>query len=291
MPGARERHFTAQDGLRLFWRDYGDSAWTATPVLCLSGLTRNSSDFADLAGSLAASGRRVLCPDYRGRGRSAYDPDWRNYQPAVYIQDLRHLLALANIRRVVVVGTSLGGILAMALGAVMPTALAGVVLNDVGPEMHRRGLERIVAYVGTDRPQRGWNEAMAEARRIFPSLGLEGEERWMRLARGTFREGSDGLLHYDWDPRIVEPLRRNGPVPDLWPFLRSLRGIPVLAVRGERSDVLSPAVFDGMATELPDLIRATVPGRGHAPILDEPEAAAGLRGFFAKVAEREAALA
>ncbi|MGB1548561.1 MAG: alpha/beta fold hydrolase, partial [Alphaproteobacteria bacterium] len=137
----RSRHFLSQDGLRLYFRDYGDPLSEKAPLLCLAGLTRNSSDFHDLATRLMGE-RRILALDYRGRGRSDYDPDWRHYEARTYLNDIHHLLTATGVHRVVLVGTSLGGILSMALGAVMPMALAGVILNDVGPVVSTAGLAR-----------------------------------------------------------------------------------------------------------------------------------------------------
>src|SRR5262249_34199486 len=138
-----------QDGLRLYFRDYGDPASERTPVLCLTGLTRNSADFHEVALRVAGE-RRVLAPDYRGRGRSAYDPDWRNYEPRIYVNDAAHLLAATGVERAVVIGTSLGGLLAMGLSVLRPTMVAGIVLNDIGPGLVGSGLARIMDYVGKD---------------------------------------------------------------------------------------------------------------------------------------------
>ncbi len=274
MGGFGERVFHAQDDLPLYFRDYGDPLAAAVPVLCLPGLTRNSSDFHELAGRLSA-GRRVLCPDYRGRGRSARDPDWRNYRPRTYLDDLRHLLALAGVHRVAVIGTSLGGLLAMGLAAAQPTALAGVVLNDIGPEIDPRGLIRILDYVGSDRPQRNWDGAVRQVRTMFPDMfpdmGFHNEAGWRKLARGTYREGEDGLLHFDWDPAIAKPLMRAERIPNLWAPFRALARVPALVLRGAKSDVLSPATLERMTAVKPDLVSVTVGGAGHPPLLDEPE--------------------
>ena len=142
-----ERRITSNDNLSLYLRDYGDPADPRPAILCLGGLSRNSKDFASLAERVSADGRRVIAPDYRGRGRSDYDPDWHNYAPPVYLRDIQDMLAALNLHRVVVIGTSLGGILAMGMGAAMPTPLAGVVLNDIGPEIETEGLGHIVAYM------------------------------------------------------------------------------------------------------------------------------------------------
>src|ERR1700682_1187427 len=140
--GFRDCFFRSQDDLALYWRDYGDPASSRTPLLCLGGLTRNSKDFHVLAQALCGE-RRVLAPDYRGRGRSARDPNWRNYRPGTYLADILDLLTVAGVHRAVVLGTSMGGLLAMGLAAFRPTMLAGVILNDVGPEIATNGYRRI----------------------------------------------------------------------------------------------------------------------------------------------------
>lgn len=279
----RDCFFTSQDNLRLYYRDWGDPLSPRLPVLCLPGLTRNSRDFESFARRLSPS-RRVVCPDYRGRGRSAYDPDCNNYQPASYIGDLRHLMAASGLHRCVVVGTSLGGLLAMSLAAAQPTALAGFVTNDIGPAVNPGGLGRILDYIAEDRPQPDWPSAVAAMRALFPMLGLRTEEDWLAFARGTFREGEDKLLHYDWDVRLVKPLLDpRFSLGDLWPLYRAAAAFPMLALRGEISDVLSRETFERMAEIKPDLIRVTVPGLGHAPTLNEPEAKEAIDDFLARL--------
>lgn len=280
--GYRERRFTAQDGLRLYYRDYGDARAPGTPVLCLPGLTRNSSDFHLLASRLAAS-RRVICPDYRGRGCSARDPDWRNYQPRTYIADILALIVAANLHRVLVVGSSLGGLLAMGLAVAQPASLAAVVLNDVGPDINPGGFNRIRSYIGRDHPQPDWASAIRFVQETFSTVGEKSEADWRRIAEGTFRQGDDGLLHVDWDPAIARPLARVGPLPDLWPLFRALRPIPTLAFRGALSDVLTEATFDRMQREHPALTRCTVARVGHIPTLEEPEARHAIDAFLERV--------
>lgn len=276
----RERRLTAQDGLSLYYRDYGDPLATATPVLCLTGLTRNSKDYHDLATRLCA-GRRVICPDYRGRGQSQYDSDWRHYSPTVYVNDIKHLLMSLNVHSVIVVGTSLGAFLAMGLAVAIPAAVAGAVLNDAGPDVDPGGLARILDYIGTDRPQTDWSAATATVKELFPSLSISTEDGWAQMARNTFREGDDGLLHFDWDVNLAKPMQKGLALPDLWALFRALRHVPVLSLRGEISDVLSPETFERMAEDMPKLTRVTVPGVGHAPMLDEPVVVAALDEFFA----------
>ena len=274
-----ERRVTSQDNLDLYLRDYGDPLSPATPVLCLTGLTRNSADFAEFAERLAVD-RRVICPDYRGRGRSAYDPDWRNYLPTTYLNDIFHTVSALNLHHFAVVGTSLGGLLAMGLGATMPSALAGVVLNDVGPHIEATGLGAIIKYIEVDRPQPDMEAAAATLKTMLPNLSRRDDRIWHKVAENTFRMGDDGQLHFDWDPDIVKPLLQNPTIPDLWPLFRALSHVPVMAIRGEISDLLSADCLDRMSAEMPELISVVVPETGHAPTLDEPEVREVLDGFI-----------
>lgn len=274
----RERRLTAQDGLSLYYRDYGDPLSPKAPLLCLTGLTRNSADYADLAERHAAE-RRILCLDYRGRGRSDHDPRWRNYEARIYVRDITHVIAANDLHHIVVVGTSLGGILAMVLGVLKPTVLAGVVINDIGPDVADGGFSRILSYIGTDQPQPDWESAVRYLQRLLPGVNITTDEGWLRMAQATYRPGPDGLLHFDWDVNLAKPLRAAGAVPDLWPYFRALRHVPTLVLRGEKSDVLSKDTFERMALAKPDLLRVTVPGAGHTPTLNEPEAAAAIDAF------------
>lgn len=279
----RERYLTAQDGLSLYYRDYGDPLSPRTPVLCLTGLTRNSADFDGVAQRLASE-RRVLCPDYRGRGRSAYDPDWRHYEPRTYLADIAHLLAATDVHRAVVIGTSLGGVLAMGLAVVAPASVAAVVLNDSGPEFANDGLQRIFAYIGRDHPQPDWEAAVRSLKRLLPRLAPKADDLWWRkMAAATYRKGEDGLLHYDWDVKLAKGLAaQQAQVPELWSLYRGLGRVPTLALHGALSDVLSDATFERMAVEKPDLVRVIVPDVGHAPTLTEPESRRALDAFIAR---------
>ena len=279
-PSFRDRRFTSRDGLSLYFRDSGDPFSPRTPILCLPGLTRNSRDFGLLARRLSST-RRVLCPDYRGRGQSDYDPDWRNYHPRTYLEDIRHLLAIAGVGRVVVIGTSMGGILAAGMAVAMPAALAGAVINDVGPEIGIRGLDRIVAYMQDAGPLPDWNAAVAKLRANFPNLPAYTDGDWLKIAQATYRESHDGLLRPDWDVRLVKPLLTSGTGGyNLIALFSALRAIPVLLVRGERSDVLNADAFERMGAQLPSARQLTVPGVGHAPSFSEPVAKDALDDFL-----------
>ena len=279
-----DRHYASADGLRLHYRDYPADSAGRLPVLCIPGLTRNCRDFESTALRLQRT-RRVLTPDLRGRGRSQPDPNWRNYHPGTYLADLTLLLADAGVPRVVLLGTSLGGILSMLMAATAPHVPAAVILNDIGPDVDPAGAQRISSYVGRHAPVRDWAGAAAQMRAMYQVAMPDAEESdWMAFARRSYTE-VDGVPQLDVDPGIGEAVRAApaGAAPDLWPVYASLRPLPALAIRGELSDVLSQATFDRMAREKPDLRRVTVARRGHPPLLDEPECIAAIDAFLAAV--------
>ncbi len=282
MNSFREKRYTAQDGISLYYRDYGDTGTSNIPILCLPGLTRNSKDFHHLATHFSTV-TRVICPDYRGRGDSEYDTNPANYQPATYLNDIRHLLAVTGLEHAIVIGTSLGGLLAMAMGAAIPTALAGVVLNDIGPEVGETGLDKILDYIGTDRPHNDWVRATDELRRTFPNLNLGSEAAWLEAAQATWRESNDGKLHFDWDVKLVETLRNGPSIPNLWPLFHSLDNVPTIAVRGALSEVLMPETFKKMAQSREGLVQITVPEVGHVPTLREPGVLEAIEALIASV--------
>jgi pimeloyl-ACP methyl ester carboxylesterase len=273
------RYYESDDGLALFYRDYAPDR-PGTPVLCLPGLTRNSRDFEELAAHLCAT-RRVLAPDLRGRGFSAHDPEWRHYRPATYVDDAFTLLDHAGIRRVIVIGTSLGGIVAMGMALRDPARLAGVVLNDIGPEIAPAGLARISAYTGRLPPVRNWAEAVAQTREVYGQWwpGLD-DGQWLTMARRAFREGEDGVPRLDIDPAIGRALREAGPQRgDPWAAFDTLCDVPTLVLRGAHSDVLSAETLAKMRQRKPDLVTVTVANRGHVPLLDEPDALGAIDSF------------
>lgn len=278
----RERRIGARDGLDLYVRDYGDPLADGVPMLCLAGLTRNSKDFHTLA-SRVTTHRRVICPDYRGRGESPHDPNWRNYRPEAILDDIFQVLTACNAHPVVVCGVSYGGLMAMALGALAPTALAGVILNDVGPELDPNGSRRIMAYIGRDRPQPDWPSAIAETKRTLPTLALPDDDAWRRFTEATYRQGSDGQLHFDWDVSLAKALSQPENTPDLWPLYRTLQNLPLLVLRGGLSDVLSEQTLARMATEKPDLLQLTIPEVGHVPSFEHPVVERAIDEFLTRV--------
>jgi pimeloyl-ACP methyl ester carboxylesterase len=279
-----EIDWQSHDRLRLCARVYEGPAAAAPTVLCLHGLTRNSRDFEDLAPHLQQR-YRVIVPDLRGRGFSARDPLPQNYQPATYIQDILALLGTVNAPRFGVIGTSLGGMLAMMLGFSHPARVAGMVLNDVGPEIDPVGMERIKQYAGRLPPARTWNEAVAQTRAVYGGAwpGLA-PDRWAALARRGYREDAAGVVDLDADPNIGEALRAAPKaIFDLWPLWSALRNVPTLAIRGAHSDILSAATFTRMKGENPGLQQLEVADRGHVPLLDEPECIGAVDAFLARI--------
>jgi len=279
-----EIDWQSHDGLRLYARAYAGPGRDAPTVLCLHGLTRNSRDFEDLAPHLQRR-YRVIVPDLRGRGFSARDPHLQNYQPAIYVRDILALLGTVDAPRVAVIGTSLGGMLAMMLSFSHPARIAGIVLNDVGPEIDPVGIERIKQYAGLLPPARTWSEAVAQTRAVYGDAwpGLRWD-RWEALARRGYREDAAGMVELDADPNIGEALRAAPAATlDLWPLWKGLRTVPTLAIRGASSDILSATTFARMKSENPNLQQLEVANRGHVPLLDEPECIMALDAFLARI--------
>lgn len=283
-----DRYWTSRDGLKLHYRDYAGPK-DRPPILCLHGLTRNSRDFEDVAGRYAGDWR-LLALDFRGRGLSEWDSQSERYAPPAYAQDVLELFAEVGMDEAVFFGTSLGGLVTMGIAAVAPQRIAGVMLNDVGPELDLSGIDRIRTYVGKPVKFRDWREAAATLQAkhgdVHPSYG---DAEWLRYAKRVCRETGQGV-EFDYDMAIADNFNRGdtGVVADAWPFFRALAGRPVLILRGENSDLLSDAVLDRMASEIPDVEVVTVPGVGHAPDLGEPASVAALNRLLERVSQRQA---
>jgi pimeloyl-ACP methyl ester carboxylesterase len=288
MPAFVELTWKGEGGLALYARDYAGSGGPARcPVVCIHGLTRNSADFEDVAPWIAARGRRVIAVDIRGRGRSQRDPDPARYHPKVYAADVLRLLDAAGIARAVFIGTSMGGIITMAIAMKRLGAIAGAVLNDVGPVISMRGLERIKGYVGKGRPVRSWDDAAEYIASIngaaFPR---NTPEDWMKFARRTFREEEGGKLVLDYDPKIAEAIQGAKLKPTSFiarMLYRRLARRPTLLIRGANSDIVGPEEARYMRQAVPALRYAEVPDVGHAPMLTEPAARDALETFLADV--------
>jgi pimeloyl-ACP methyl ester carboxylesterase len=281
-----DRTWTSHDGLQLYARDYAPSAGPARcPVICIHGLTRNSADFEEVAPWIAAQGRRVLVVDVRGRGKSAHDPDTNHYNPLVYAKDIVSMTTQLGIARAIFIGTSMGGLITMTLALRHLKLIAGAILNDVGPAISLRGIERIKNYAGKGKPVDSWQAAADYIRDTngiaFPDNTMDD---WMKFARRTFREDADGKLTLMYDPGIAKPLQ-GGKVKASsfiarWAFSRLANKRPTMLIRGELSDIIESEQADAMRRAAPRLHYVEVPRVGHAPMLMEQEARAGSARFL-----------
>lgn len=276
------------DGLTLHYRDYAGPA-DRPAILCLPGLTRNARDFEDLAQALSgpeAGQWRVIAVDLRGRGDSDYARDTTTYVPMTYVGDIAALLDQLGIDKVVAVGTSLGGIVAVLLANVLPDRFAGIVINDIGPVIDPKGLARIRDHVGQGRNFPTWMHAARHLQEtmgaIYPDNAISD---WLRLAKRLMTLTNSGRIGYDYDMRIAEPFVVAGdePVADLWPAFRALPQVPRLVLRGALSDILSAATLKAMERKIDGLQVVTIARTGHAPTLDEPAARAAITKLLAQV--------
>jgi pimeloyl-ACP methyl ester carboxylesterase len=274
----------SEDGLSLHYRDYA-GVDGRPPLLCLHGLTRNARDFEPLAERFAGEWRLIV-PEMRGRGHSEYARDSASYSLPTYIDDVVHLLRRLDCGPVAIVGTSMGGLMAMLMASAQAWPLKAVVLNDIGPELEPAGLARIVEYVGQGGSFETWMHA---ARHLREQAGSQHPDYsigdWLAFAKRVMDIAGNGRIVFDYDMRIAEPLQASaGAVPDLWPALRALAGVPTLVLRGEVSDLLSADTVERMQAELPKLRAVRVPRVGHPPSLAEPEAQAAIADLLAEVA-------
>lgn len=274
----------SNDGLRLHARDYAGSK-KAPPILCLPGLTRNARDYEALAERLSPDWR-VIAVEFRGRGESAQAKDPMSYVPPTYVQDVDKLIDELGLKQVILFGTSLGGIVSVLIATTRPGLVKGILLNDVGPEISERGLDRIRGYVGQGGSHMSWvhaARAIAETNAdVYPHYDLHD---WIAMAKRLCRLNSAGRIVFDYDMRIAEPFRVPGGdgAADLWPAFKAIGDIPVAIVRGGLSDILLDKVAQKMVKTLPRAKTATVPDTGHAPTLDEPEARAAIDALLSEV--------
>ncbi len=277
-----ERRFRARDGVELAALDW-DGPEGRTPILCLPGLTRSARDFEMLAARHAAT-RRVLALDYVGHGESARAETLERYAVERSVGDILDAMAALHCHRAVVVGTSLGGLLGMVLAVLRPTALAGLVLNDIGPRLEPVGTGFVQEFVARDPALGSLDEVIDHLRRTLPPLRMDAEG-WRRFAANTFAEGRDGRWHPRWDTRIAQAMSAGGGAPpELWPAFGALAHVPVMLVRGELSELLSAETTLRMRRERPDLVFVNVPQVGHCPTLEEPEVVSRLDLFLESIA-------
>jgi pimeloyl-ACP methyl ester carboxylesterase len=285
-PLPRSIFLGAPDGLRLHVRAWGARTAPGLPVVCLPGLARTTADFESLALALTgpdAPPRAVYSLDSRGRGRSDYDRNPANYSFTVELADLVAALTALGIGRAVFVGTSRGGLLTMLLAAARPTAIAGAILNDIGPVIEPKGLVRIKGYVGKLPQPTSFDDAATIMRRLFgaqfPALT---DDDWRAFAHRTF-EQRGGRLVPNHDPRLAETLRGvdvERPLPSLWNEFDALARTPLMVIRGANSDVLSPATVKAMRARHKNLKTIDVVDQGHAPLLAEPAVLVRIAAFI-----------
>lgn len=271
---------SAWDGLSLLVREWRDGE-AHPPMLCLPGIVRTSGDFAEVAATLG-TGRRVIAPDYAGRGGSARSRDPRRYAPEACVRDVLDICAALHVHDAVAIGTSFGGLLCMALAAARPGLLRAVVLNDVGPDIGGGGADFVRRFVATDPALESLDAAVAHLRRLLPAMSLETDADWQAMARLTYAPAPDGRWRPLWDTRIAGLLGR--PIPDLWTLFDALACKPLLLVHGEASDILLPETVTRMRAVRPDMEVVALPGIGHAPTLAEPSVVAALSRFLERVA-------
>jgi len=269
--------FTTSDGLKLYYEEAG----TGQPVLCLAGLTRNARDFDFMAPHLPDV--HLIRMDYRGRGKSDYDPDFTNYNIIREAHDAVELLDHLGLAQVVILGTSRGGLIAMVLAQMFKERLRGVILNDIGPDISLTGLERIMKYIGHDPDYADYDQAAEGLKsglaKGFPDVWLA---RWREHAEHLW-QAREGRLRLRYDPKLAEAFQAqidSGEVPDLWPLYDCLMGLPLALIRGANSDLLEIATAEKMQARHPGMIMATVPNRGHVPFLDEVEALTAIKSLL-----------
>lgn len=276
--------FTNTDGLKQHYRDYNTAPEGAPVVLCMPGLTRNPKDFSDIADHLADR-CRIIAIANRGRGKSDYDTDPSRYMPMTYVADVMALLKHLGIDQVIAIGTSLGGLMTILMGALHPGTLKAAVINDIGPEVDPVGIARIKSYVGKGTPPETWDDAVAGVKRanagVYPDFS---EDDWRWYTENLYEDvGGKPVVQYD--PAISQNFENadDQSAPDLWPFFKAMHTVPTVVLRGELSDILSAATLTRMADEHPDLTPVTVPNLGHVPLMREPECKATIDELIARV--------
>ncbi|ESX52994.1 hydrolase [Mesorhizobium sp. LSHC422A00] len=285
--GFSDFFYTAPDGLKLHARVYGETNSADWQVVCLPGLTRNARDFHELALYLSQrtdNPRKVIAFDYRGRGQSAYDPDICHYTIGIEAGDVLAGLAALNVEEAAFIGTSRGGLIIHVLGALRPAALKAIVLNDIGPVIEAAGLAYIQTYLDPAPKPKSRAEAI-DAQRVahgadFPALTAAD---WERMVSALYRETDEGLLLPDFDTQLVETvagLDLSKPLPDLWPQFEALAAIPLLAIRGANSKLLSADTLDEMQKRHPGMEATTVEGQGHAPFLETGNLPGAIAAFL-----------
>lgn len=266
--------FNSDDDIRLHVKDYQPRPPTdALPIICLPGLSRNARDFDRLAQFLATremGARRVVAFDYRGRGLSANDPNWENYNIVKEAQDVVAGLSVLGIEHGIFIGTSRGGLITMVLAATRPTAIKGVILNDIGPVIDGSGLMQIRAYLTHPPKPKNWAEAIdAQKALMDKSFPAFTEDDWAHEAECRY-QSVEGVIKADYDPKLANTMKAldaGSRLPTAWPQFGGLGKVPMLVIRGENSNILSQKTLQQMAEVHEGLEILLIEGQGHAPAL------------------------
>ena len=284
--GFSDFFYPSADGLKLHARIYGEANTDAWPVVCLPGLTRNARDFHELALYLSSNverPRKVVAFDYRGRGQSDHDPDIGHYNVGVEAGDVLAGLSALGIAQAAFIGTSRGGLIIHVLGALKPEVLKAIVLNDIGPVIEVEGLAHIRSYLDRAPKPKTFAEAVAAQRRVhgadFPALS---DADWERMVTAICRETEAGWMP-DFDSALIDTLAGidfSKPMPDLWPQFDALAAVPLLAIRGANSKLLSTATLEEMRRRHPGMETITVEGQGHAPFLETGDLPGKIAAFL-----------
>lgn len=266
--------------LRMAYTDWGDID-NPRRLICVHGLTRCGRDFDTLAEALADD-YRVICPDIIGRGLSDWLDDPAGYGIPTYAQHMLALLAQLGAAKVDWLGTSMGGLIGMALAAQPDSPIQRLILNDVGPEISGPSLARIAQYVGRDERWDSLEEAMAQQSQALAPFGQLSPAQWHRILLPGLVQDAQGRWRTHYDPRIALSLRAISDAnqnANLWPLYEAIT-CPTLAIHGAESDLLTAEVWQAMATRGPRATLAEVPNVGHAPpFLDEAQIAI-VRGYL-----------
>lgn len=281
----RSEFFSAQDGLLLHARITGLRTRGQSPVICLPGLSRNHRDFTEIAQIVATqSGREVVAFDYRGRGRSAYDKNWQNYNIITEAGDVLAGLAALGIAHGHFIGTSRGGLIVHVLAGMRPGVMKSVMLNDVGPEIGGAGMAQIKIALERSPKPADWAEATSMMTQIYgKAFEALGEVDFARMARAIFHENDQGQIVPDYDPALLNTVKAidfSKPLPTLWPQFAGLRQHPLLVLRGENSQLLLPDILARMQAAAPQMTAITVKGQGHVPLLHTGDLPQTLMAFF-----------
>ena len=282
-----ERSWQSPDGLELYFREYAGDGSDKVPVLCLHGLTRNSRDFDALAPHIASRGHRVIVPDMRGRGQSAYADDSSTYAVPTYIADVMALCEELQVKRFISIGTSMGGLMTMLIAQFAPDRIAGAVINDIGPVVDPQGIDKIKTYLGKGGSFTTWMHAARSLEEVHgESHPTYDTNDWLRMAKRSMTLCNNGRIAFDYDMKIADPFNEaddNAVPPDLWPGFEALAAKPLVLVRGAISTILSEETLAEMQRRAPDADIVVVPDAGHAPTLDEPEVRSAIDALLGSV--------